>query len=80
MKRSLLYFLLFPCLLTAQNYETIAIGSEAPMIDVKMPATDGNDYSLSDIKNENGTLVIFSCNTITFFVFGCCFCHSFIYF
>lgn len=68
MKRSLLYFLLFPYLLTAQNYETIAIGSEAPMIDVKMPATDGNDYSLSDIKNENGTLVIFSCNTCPFVV------------
>ena len=68
MKRSILYFLFFPCLLFAQNYETIAIGSETPMIDLKMQATDGNDYSLSDIKNENGTLIIFSCNTCPFVV------------
>ena len=68
MKRLLFYFLLFPCLLSAQNYETIRIGSEVPMKDVKMSATDGNEYSLSDIKNENGTLVIFSCNTCPFVV------------
>ena len=68
MKQSLLFFLIFPFLLTAQNLETLEIGSLAPMMDLKMQATDGNAYSLSDAKNTNGMLVIFSCNTCPFVV------------
>ena len=68
MKHTLLYLLIFPLFLSAQNHETIEIGSQAPMMDVKMRATDGLDYSLSDVKNENGTLVVFSCNTCPFVV------------
>ena len=68
MKQSLLFFLIFPFLLTAQNLETLEIGSQAPMMDLKMRATDGNEYSLSDAKNTNGMLVIFSCNTCPFVV------------
>lgn len=68
MKQSLLFFLIFPFLLSAQNLETLEIGSLAPMMDLKMQATDGNAYSLSDAKNTNGMLVIFSCNTCPFVV------------
>ena len=68
MKQSLLFVLIFPFLLTAQNLATLEIGSKAPMMDLKMRATDGNEYSLSDTKNINGTLVIFSCNTCPFVV------------
>ena len=35
-------------------------GWKAP--DFNLPATDGNTYSLDDIRGENGTLVVFICN------------------
>lgn len=46
--------------------ETLEIGSAAPMVDYKMQDIGGKEYSLSDLKKENGLLVIFSCNTCPF--------------
>lgn len=48
--------------------ETITIGTELPTAEVAMEATEGNKYTLLDLKGENGLLVIFSCNTCPFVV------------
>jgi len=48
--------------------ETIKIGTELPTAEMEMEATDGNKYTLQDLKGENGLLVIFSCNTCPFVV------------
>jgi peroxiredoxin len=42
--------------------KALAIGSKAPMADVKMKSVDGSEFSIADVKGEKGTLVIFSCN------------------
>jgi peroxiredoxin len=46
----------------------LKIGMKAPMTTTKMKAVDGNEYSLSDLKKENGLIVMFSCNTCPFVV------------
>lgn len=47
----------------AQQKSELAIGSTMPLADVKMLDVSGSELSLADVKLENGTLVIFSCNT-----------------
>ncbi len=39
------------------------LNADIPLSDVKMQDVSGGDLSLSDIRGENGLLVIFSCNT-----------------
>lgn len=51
-----------------EKNEPIAIGAEAPKTDLKMTDISGSQFSLSDIKKENGLLVIFSCNTCPFVI------------
>ncbi len=51
-----------------EAYPTLSIGTDAPNADVKMKEVGGNEYSLNDLKKENGLLVIFSCNTCPFVV------------
>jgi peroxiredoxin len=48
--------------------EILEIGAKAPKADVKMPDVSGKDFSLNDLKQKNGLLVIFSCNTCPFVV------------
>ena len=48
--------------------EELAIGDKAPLTEFKMTNIDGQDWSLVDLAGENGTLVIFSCNTCPFVV------------
>ena len=48
--------------------EGLEIGSEAPLVNKKMTATDGNAYALADLKKDRGLLVIFSCNSCPFVV------------
>lgn len=43
--------------------KTLAIGATAPKADVKMMNVDGKSLSIADTKGENGTLVIFTCNS-----------------
>jgi cytochrome oxidase Cu insertion factor (SCO1/SenC/PrrC family) len=47
----------------AQNTPTsLAIGALAPKADVKMASTDGRNLSITDVRGEKGTLVVFTCN------------------
>lgn len=48
----------------------LEIGDVAPMQDVKMDDVSGRSLSLADLKQANGLLVIFSCNTCPFVVGG----------
>lgn len=51
-----------------EEYRTLEIGEKAPMVEYKMKSTKGKEVSLDDVKKENGTLVIFSCNTCPFVI------------
>ena len=44
----------------------LEIGQKAPLSDTKMTDVSGKEYSLNDLKKENGLLVVFSCNTCPF--------------
>ena len=48
--------------------EELAIGDKAPLTEFMMTNIDGQDWSLVDLAGENGTLVIFTCNTCPFVV------------
>ncbi|MBD99639.1 MAG: thioredoxin family protein [Verrucomicrobia bacterium] len=50
------------------KYETLKIGAKAPMVEHKMASTNGETTTLNKLKGENGTLVIFSCNTCPFVI------------
>ena len=65
------YLFLLPALALAAlafttNKVGVDIGDKAPMADAKMKDISGKDYSLKDLKKENGLLVVFSCNTCPF--------------
>lgn len=51
-----------------EKYPTLEIGAAAPDTDYKMQDVSGKSYSLSDLKSDNGLLVIFSCNSCPFVV------------
>lgn len=51
-----------------EKYEMLSIGAKAPKADVKMEDISGKQLSLTDIKQEKGLLVIFSCNTCPFVI------------
>ncbi len=44
----------------------LEIGEKAPMTNYEMKDISGESYSLTDLKDENGLLVIFTCNTCPF--------------
>lgn len=50
------------------SFGQLKIGKTAPLSDEKMEGIDGKSISLNDVKAENGTLVIFSCNSCPFVV------------
>lgn len=52
----------------SQSVESLAIGSAAPAVDVKMMDITGKEYSLADARKSGGLLVIFSCNGCPFVV------------
>ena len=54
--------------LTPAFAQELAIGEAAPMPDAPMMGVDGEKHSLNSLKQENGLLVIFSCNTCPFVV------------
>lgn len=46
----------------------LAVGEKAVLTDVKMTDVSGKQYSISDVKGENGVLVLFSSNTCPFVI------------
>lgn len=46
----------------------LKLGAKAPMSKEKMADVSGKEYSLNDLKSENGLLVIFSCNTCPYVI------------
>ena len=48
--------------------DPLPIGASLPKADVKMKSTDGKEVTLNDLKNKNGLLVMFSCNTCPYVV------------
>tara|TARA_R110000868_G_scaffold37111_1_gene131269 strand:- start:6605 stop:7216 length:612 start_codon:yes stop_codon:yes gene_type:complete len=52
-------------LMNSSTYQKneLKIGSKAPMIDHKMDDISGRSLTLGEVAQENGLLVIFSCNT-----------------
>jgi peroxiredoxin len=60
--------LLSLALIASAQYKTLEIGDKAPYTSYKMENTDGKMFSFDDIKKDNGTLVIFSCNTCPFVI------------
>ena len=59
---------LFSVAAIAQGTKAIPIGTNLPAKDVKMQATDGKWYTLNEVKNTNGLLVMFSCNTCPYVI------------
>lgn len=51
-----------------EEYETIKIGSKAPMMDYQMSSTQGEKMVIGEMSQGNGLLVIFSCNTCPFVI------------
>ncbi|MDX2360614.1 MAG: redoxin family protein [Crocinitomicaceae bacterium] len=74
--RGVALFILLPTLIIAfTSFVTgeddgLGIGRKAPLMTRKMDAIDGKQYSLLDLKEENGIIVVFSCNTCPFVVGG----------
>ena len=75
MKKTLLFGILSAALVLfivfnhfGEKSNILAIGSKAPNVDVEMIDISGKYLKLSQIKKENGLLVIFSCNTCPFVI------------
>ncbi|MFB6317474.1 thioredoxin family protein [Saccharicrinis sp. FJH54] len=68
MRKKGLFMLAFMAvaMIASAQYSTLEIGDKAPYTTYKMENTNGKMYSFDDVKKENGTLVIFSCNTCPF--------------
>lgn len=49
-----------------ERYPTIEIGTDMPAADVEMTNVDGAPYTLGGSMEENGLVVVFSCNTCPF--------------
>lgn len=48
---------------SAFQIKEMAIGSKAPLVDHKMQDISGRSLSMGEVAQENGLIVIFSCNT-----------------
>jgi thioredoxin-related protein len=59
------FFMLLAITVMAASNQ-LAIGEKAKYTDVKMPGVTDAYLSLDDLKQENGLVVIFSCNTCPF--------------
>jgi thioredoxin-related protein len=74
MKKGILFFAITGLIAAMSAFqstpETLAIGASAPKADLKMKNINGREVALSDIKQNNGLLVVFSCNTCPFVVGG----------
>jgi len=67
MKKLLFSVLLLGALVCTQA-QSLSIGSELPMGDVKMKDISGKEISIKESIQQNGVLVMFSCNTCPYVV------------
>jgi len=51
-----------------ENYKTLSIGDKAPMTSAKMENINGEKLNLDGLAKDNGTLVVFTCNTCPFVI------------
>ena len=77
MKKLLLILLCFPIITIAQygkkkseksQFETIKIKDEMPYMDMKLKSINGLSYSLKELTEKNGVIVIFTSNTCPFVI------------
>ena len=77
MKKILITLLCLPFIMFAQKndkkssqeeFETIEIKGEMPNADYKMKSVNGIYYSLNNLKEKNGIIILFTCNTCPFVV------------
>lgn len=59
---------LMPSSTSKEGGKVLKIGKKAPMSSIKMEGVDGVDYTIDNLTEENGLIVIFSCNTCPFVV------------
>ena len=77
MKKILITLLCLPFIMFAQNSDkkssqeeflTIEIKDEMPNMDYEMKSVNGISYSLNNLKEKNGIIILFTCNTCPFVV------------
>ena len=77
MKKILITLLCLPFIMLAQNsdkkssqeeFPTIEIKDEMPNMDYEMKSVNGISYSLNNLKEKNGIIILFTCNTCPFVV------------
>ena len=77
MKKILITLLCLPFIMFAQKndkkssqeeFETIEIKGEMPNADYEMKSVNGIYYSLNNLKEKNGIIILFTCNTCPFVV------------
>ena len=69
--KKLSLLIIIPCLLslnTNSKLESLKIGADAPLTNHIMKEVSGKEFSLNDLNQKNGLLIIFSCNTCPFVV------------
>ncbi len=67
MKKLFLSLLLFASA-AAVTAQSLGLGSELPMGDIKMKDISGKEVSIKDAMKSNGVLVMFSCNTCPYVI------------
>ena len=77
MKKILITLLCLPFIMLAQNsdkkssqeeFPTIEIKDEMPNMDYEMKSVNGISYSPNNLKEKNGIIILFTCNTCPFVV------------
>ena len=69
--KKLSLLVIIPCLLslnTNSKLGSLKIGADAPLTNHIMKEVSGKEFSLNDLNQKNGLLIIFSCNTCPFVV------------
>ena len=66
--KKLLYSLFFAFVALNIQAQSMAIGSDLPMKEVKMKDVSGKEVSITDAMKANGVLVMFSCNTCPYVI------------
>jgi len=67
MKKTL-FSVLFMSLMVCATAQSLAVGSDLPMGDVKMKDISGKEVSIKESIQQNGVLVMFSCNTCPYVI------------